>query len=104
MVFLLTSGVDNSRDYTGEWAGALLPRLLLGRRAHSRSLGSARDDKKERVLAGKGRLLEERAASNGEGLWRRERAFSINNCPSPSTADHLTIQTVARDEKGESRD
>jgi hypothetical protein len=64
--------------------------------------------KKERVVVGKGRLLEERAVAGGkggcwrkgrllkgEGLCQRERdAFSINNCPSPSTVDHLTIQTV----------
>jgi hypothetical protein len=84
--------------------------------AHRRSLGCARDDKKERVVVRRGRLLEERAVAGGKGgCWRKRRllegravaqrnglcqrerdAFSINNCPSPSRVDHLTIQTVAR--------
>jgi hypothetical protein len=60
-----------------------------------RSLSFARDDKKERVVVGKGRLLEERAVAGGkggcwrkgwflkeEGMCQRERdAFPINNCP-----------------------
>jgi hypothetical protein len=77
--------------------------------------------KKERVAVGKGRLLEERAIAGGKGdCWRKGRlleeravaqrrglcqrewdAFSINNCPSPSTTAHLTIQTVAPDDKKE---
>jgi hypothetical protein len=58
--------------------------------------------KKERVVVGKGRLLEERAVAQRRGLCQREwDAFSINNCPSPSTTAHLTIQTVAPDDKKE---
>jgi hypothetical protein len=37
-------------------------------------LRSGRDDKKERVVVGKGRLLEERAVGGGKGgLWRKGR-------------------------------
>jgi hypothetical protein len=32
-----------------------------------RSLGFARDDKKERVVVGRGQLLKERAVAKGEG-------------------------------------
>jgi hypothetical protein len=35
--------------------------------AHRRSLGYARDDKKEEVVARKGRLLKERAVAGGKG-------------------------------------
>ena len=50
----------------------------------SPSLRSGRDDKKERVVVGKGRFPKQRACVKGSGT------------PSPSTADQLTIQTVAR--------
>src|SRR5882757_646476 len=43
MVFLLTSRVDNCGDYTGVGAVTLLPRRLLGGRAHCRSLRYAQD-------------------------------------------------------------
>ena len=42
--------------------------------AHRRSLACARDDKKERVVVRRGRLLEERAVAGGEGgCWRKGR-------------------------------
>jgi hypothetical protein len=43
--------------------------------------------------------------AGGKGLCQRERdAFSINNCPSRSTVDHLTIQTVAPHDSGRAED
>ena len=42
--------------------------------AHSRSLGFARDDKKERVIVRRGQLLKERAVAEGEGKLLNERA------------------------------
>jgi hypothetical protein len=41
-------------------------------------LRSGRDDKKERVVVGKGRLLEERAVAGGKGgCWRKGRLLEV---------------------------
>jgi hypothetical protein len=59
---------------------------LARRKENRRSLGFARDDKKERVVVGKGRLLDERAFVKGEGACQRKPdvgrdAVSFGNRP-----------------------
>jgi hypothetical protein len=49
-------------------------------RAVSRKSGYARDDKKERIVARKGRLLEERAVAGGKGgCWRKGRLLKLED-------------------------
>jgi hypothetical protein len=56
---------------------------MVAVRAVNRKSGYARDDKKERVVARKGRLLEERAVAGGKGVFSKGGwdAFSIDNRP-----------------------
>jgi hypothetical protein len=46
---------------------------LARRKENRRSLASLRDDKKERVVVGRGRLLDERVFVKGEGVCERRR-------------------------------